>query len=168
MWKCTRTSLNLARYKHREALPGPGDTGTPVLPPPPSATALTRRGQGASSRQVTTAKRPTRPPVPLKNQLGPAWSSTHTQLHENSLRMEPELLLELSCAFFLSFAFVFVSWKLLFWLCLRAAGKLLELVWQFSQSFVEKGESTHTHTKMHWHSSCINSVNCCQTKRQFS
>lgn len=56
--------------------------------------------------------------------------------------MEPELLAELNCAFLLLFAFVFLSWKLLLWLCLRAAGKLLELVWQFSQSFVEKEEST--------------------------
>lgn len=116
----------------------------------------------------------TRPPLP-KSQHSPrapqkpAGASlvpnTHPGPHENSLRMEPELLWNRAVLFFSCLPLYFLSWKLLFWLFLRVAGKLLELVWQFSQSFVEKGESTQ---KMHWRSSCINSVNCCQTKRQFS
>lgn len=111
----------------------------PVLPLPPSSTALTP----GDKEPLPGCQKATRAPrAPEKTAEPSLVFSTYPCLHENSLKMEPELLLEANCAFLRLFAFVFLSWKLLFWLCLRAAGKLLELVWQFSQSFVEKGEST--------------------------
>lgn len=90
-----------------EGLPAPGNVGTwghlcPVLPLPLSATALTPQGRGHHCQKTQHSPRAPQKPAEASLVL-----NTHPGPHENSLRMEPELLWEWSCAFLLLFAFVF-------------------------------------------------------------